>query len=241
MAASSSGSRSLLRTGGIALLGVGIIAATVGLFTSVTGGNDAGTAVPSASSQALPATAAPVTPVEPAPTAPAAPPTEAAPAPEATAPAVPDGADGAVGAAGRRGRAPAAPAPALAAPAPAPAAGSGARGPGSDGAGVRAPLRVYNNSLIQGLAAKAKSDFEAAGWTVTAISGYGEGVVDHSTVYFRPGTSEEAAAHELGREFGLRVEPRFPGIAQSSDGRDRHRHPGLQAHREVVQGRRRSA
>jgi type IV secretory pathway VirB10-like protein len=212
VAASSSGSRSLLRTGGIALLGVGIIAATVGLFTSLTGGNDAGTAVPSASSQALPATAAaPVTPVEPAPTAPAAPPTEAAPAPGATAPAVPAAPDGAAA----RSAPPAAAEPAPAAPAPAAGSGSGS---GSDGAGARAPLRVYNNSLIQGLAAKAKSDFEAAGWTVTAISGYGEGVVDHSTVYFRPGTPEEAAAHELGREFGLRVEPRFPGIAQSSDG-----------------------
>jgi hypothetical protein len=93
-----------------------------------------------------------------------------------------------------------------------------AGGAKSDGSAVRAPLRVYNNSLIQGLAARAKSDFEAAGWTVTAISGYGQGVVEHSTAYFRPGTSEEAAAQELGREFGLRVEPRFPGIAQSSEG-----------------------
>jgi hypothetical protein len=211
VAASSSGSRSLLRTGGIALLGVGVIAATVGLFTSVTGGNDVGTAVPSASSQALPATAARVAPAEPAPTAPAAVPTEVAPAPGATAPAVPAAPDGAAA----RSAPPAAAEPAPAAPAPAPAVGSGS---GSAGAGARAPLRVYNNSLIQGLAAQAKSDFEAAGWTVTAISGYGEGVVDHSTVYFRPGTSEEAAAHELGREFGLRVEPRFPGIAQSSDG-----------------------
>jgi hypothetical protein len=76
---------------------------------------------------------------------------------------------------------------------------------------------VYNNSLIQGLAAKAKTDFEAAGWTVTDISGY-PGAIPHSTVYFRPGTPEEGAAQELGREFGLRVEPRFPGISQSSDG-----------------------
>jgi hypothetical protein len=170
--------------------------------------------VPSASSQALPATAARVAPAEPAPTAPAAVPTEVAPAPGATAPAVPAAPDDAA-----RSAPPAAaePAPAAPAPAPAPAAGSGS-GSGSAGTGARAPLRVYNNSLIQGLAAQAKSDFEAAGWTVTAISGYGEGVVDHSTVYFRPGTPEEAAAHELGREFGLRVEPRFPGIAQSSDG-----------------------
>ena len=59
------------------------------------------------------------------------------------------------------------------------------------------------------LAAKARSDFEAAGWTVTDISGYAGGNIAHSTAYFRPGTPEESAAQELGREFGLRVEPRF--------------------------------
>jgi hypothetical protein len=220
VAASSSGSRSLLRTGGIALLGVGVIAATAGLFTSLSG-NDARTAVPSsASSQSLPATAGAATLADPAPSAPAAAPTEAVPtaaapaAPGPTAPAavpaVPDGA-----AAREAPPAAAEPAPAAPAPAPAPAPAGGAR---SDGSAVRAPLRVYNNSLIQGLAAQAKSDFEAAGWTVTAISGYGQGVVEHSTAYFRPGTPEEAAAQELGREFGLRVEPRFPGIAQSSEG-----------------------
>ena len=98
----------------------------------------------------------------------------------------------------------------------APAPGSGSAGGSSSGA--RSPLRVYNNSLIQGLAAKAKSDFESQGWTVTEISGYAGGNIAHSTVYFRPGTSEESAAQELGREFGLRVEPRFAGIQQSSDG-----------------------
>lgn len=217
MAASSSGSRSLLRTGGIALLGIGVIAATAGLLTSVTGGNDVGTAVPSASSQALSATPGPATLAAPAPSAPAeAAPTQAvpaAPAPGPTAPAAPAVPDGA--AARQAPPAAAEPAPAAPAPAPAPAAAGGAQ---SDGSAVRAPLRVYNNSLIQGLAARAKSDFEAAGWTVTAISGYGQGVVEHSTAYFRPGTPEEAAAQELGREFGLRVEPRFPGIAQSSEG-----------------------
>jgi len=80
------------------------------------------------------------------------------------------------------------------------------------------PLRVYNNSLIQGLAAQAKSDFEAKGWTVTNISGYSGGNIGQSTVYYRPGTAEESAAQELGREFGLRVEPRFPGIEQSTGG-----------------------
>jgi hypothetical protein len=212
VAASPSGSRSLLRTGGIALLGIGVIAATAGLFTSVSGGNDVGTAVPSASSQALPATETPVAPVEPAPTALAVAPTEVAPG--ATAPAVPAVPDGAAA----RSAPPAAAEPAPAAPAPAPApAPAAAAGSGSGGAGVRAPLRVYNNSLIQGLAAKAKTDFEAAGWTVTATSGF-PGAIPRSTVYYRPGTGEEAAAHELGREFGLNVEPRFAGLEEATPG-----------------------
>ncbi len=201
MAAPPSGPRPLLRTGGIALLGVGILAAAIGVFTAATGGNGAGTAVPSASSQALPpsapASAEAVAPAEPIPSA--APTGAIGANPAGTAAAVPDGA------AARS-------TPPLAA-GPAPDAASG----GERGT-VRAPLRVYNNSLIQGLAAQAKADFEAAGWAVTEISGYSGGTVPASTAYFRPGTSEEAAAQELGREFGLRVEPRFPGIARSSGG-----------------------
>jgi 8-oxo-dGTP pyrophosphatase MutT (NUDIX family) len=83
---------------------------------------------------------------------------------------------------------------------------------------VRAPIRVYNNSLIQGLAAKAQSDFEAAGWTVTEASNFSNGTVPTSTVYFQPGTSEEAAARELASEFGLRVEPRFQALEDASPG-----------------------
>jgi LytR cell envelope-related transcriptional attenuator len=210
VADSPSGSRPLLRTGGIALLGVGVIAATIGLFTSATTGGGTGTAVPSASAQALPS-AEPTVPVQ---AAPALPPTDAAvPAdpgtPAATAPAVPDT------------PAPAAPPapqpPVVAAPAPGAGGSASSDGANTDGQAVRAPLRVYNNSLIEGLAARAKSDFEAAGWTVTAISGF-PGKIPQSTVYFRPGTSEEAAAQELGREFGLRVEPRFDGIDPAADG-----------------------
>jgi hypothetical protein len=214
VAESPSGSRSPLRTGGIALLGVGIIAATAGLFTSVTSGSGTSTAVPSASSQALPPAGSTVAPATPAP----APPSAVAPLPE-TAPAPASAVPGAQPSPPPVvAPAPAVPAPQQAAPA-GPAAAAGGRTGGSAGAGtVRAPLRVYNNSLIQGLAAQAKSDFEARGWTVTNISGYSGGNIAQSTAYFRPGTAEESAAQELGREFGLRVEPRFPGIEQSTDG-----------------------
>lgn len=83
---------------------------------------------------------------------------------------------------------------------------------------VRAPLRVYNNSTIPGLAATAAANFRAAGWPVEAVGNYPSGIIPTSTVYFRPGTGEEAAARQLGAEFGLRVEPRFAGLDAAPSG-----------------------
>lgn len=79
------------------------------------------------------------------------------------------------------------------------------------------PVRVYNNSTIKGLADRAGADIEAAGWDVVEIGNH-QGRVYETTVYFRPGTAEEATATSLGAEFGLRVEPRFAGIADASPG-----------------------
>jgi hypothetical protein len=80
------------------------------------------------------------------------------------------------------------------------------------------PIRVYNNGTVTGLAAQAAADFRADGWTVVTVGNYSQGIIPTSTVYFRPGTEEEAAAQELGRKFNLRVEPRFPGIVDTSTG-----------------------
>lgn len=79
------------------------------------------------------------------------------------------------------------------------------------------PVRVYNNSTIKGLADKASADIEAAGWDVVEIGNH-QGRLYETTVYYRPGTPEEAAAKALGAEFGVRVEPRFDGIANADPG-----------------------
>ena len=79
-------------------------------------------------------------------------------------------------------------------------------------------MRVYNNSMINGLAARAASDFRSAGWTVEEVANYPYGNIPTSTVYYRPGTSEEAAAQSIGSEFGMRVEPRFAGLDEASPG-----------------------
>lgn len=81
-----------------------------------------------------------------------------------------------------------------------------------------APVRVYNNSTIRGLAAQAADDFRRNGWQVEEVANYPHGVIPTSTVYFRPGTGEEAAARRLAQRFNLRVEPRFDGIAGAKPG-----------------------
>jgi hypothetical protein len=80
------------------------------------------------------------------------------------------------------------------------------------------PVRVFNNSTITGLAARAADDFRAQGWNVVEVGNYAQGVIPTSTAYFRAGTEEEPAARELGAAFGLRTEPRFPGIQGANVG-----------------------
>ena len=221
MAASPSpGSRSPLRVAGMALLGIGVIAAFAGLITTTQGdGNGTVAQAPTASSAVLYPNGEAAVPSAPAVASP--PPEAAAPAPQA-APFVP-GATGdgtAVGAEPPVQPAPAAPAeqpPAVAAPAPAGGDAGGGAAPGGEAA-AREPLRVYNNSLVKGLAAQAAADLRDAGYTVTEIGGYPGSAIPSSTVYYRPGTAEETAAQQLGRAFGFRVEPRFSGIQSASPG-----------------------
>ena len=187
-----SGGPSPLRVGGLALLGAGAVAALIGLATLLPGGGSSTT--PAAT------TAPPAPSAEPTPGATVA----APPAPSAPV-AVPSfSPTGAI----------AAP-PAPAAPAPAPQAGTGG---GGGSAAARGPVRVYNNSTVTGLAARAASDFRADGWQVGQVANYSSGNIPTSTVYYRPGTAEQTAASSMGSEFGLRVEPRFAGIDDATPG-----------------------
>jgi hypothetical protein len=82
----------------------------------------------------------------------------------------------------------------------------------------KAPVRVYNNSTITGLAVKAADEVRANGWTVEGTGNYSQGTIPTTTVYFRPGTGEEASARELAGVLRARVEPRFDGIQSSAPG-----------------------
>lgn len=82
----------------------------------------------------------------------------------------------------------------------------------------RAALRVLNNSLITGLAARAASDFRSAGWTVVEVGNYARSIIPASTIYYRPGTDQREDAKVLAERFSMRVQPRFPGIEYAGSG-----------------------
>lgn len=83
---------------------------------------------------------------------------------------------------------------------------------------AKVPVRVYNNSTITGLAVRAADEVRANGWTVEGTGNYSQGTIPTTTVYFRPGTDEEASAKELAGVLRARVEPRFDGIQSSAPG-----------------------
>jgi hypothetical protein len=93
--------------------------------------------------------------------------------------------------------------------------------PGGDGNGEptkSVPVRVLNNSTVKGLARRAADDLKADGWNVVDTGNYSGGVISTTTVYYRPGTEEEATARAIAAQFGMRVEARFDGIKDASPG-----------------------
>ena len=76
---------------------------------------------------------------------------------------------------------------------------------------------VLNNSTVPGLASRAAVDVRRRGWTVVQVGNF-TGTIPASTVYYRPGTAEEAAARVLGADLRARVEPRFDGLPSTADG-----------------------
>lgn len=186
-----------LKAAGLALIAVAVAAAIVGGVTVLNSGNSSDTASPGnppSSGSPSPSSSAPGSPSSPAtPTTP--------PPSSSTSPSGPPSSPGS----------------------PPPSQSAGVPNPGQPGGGQPDPaklvtVRVYNNSTIKGLAARAATDFRAQGWTVAEVSNYADGIIPATTAYYRPGTDEETAAKALAAEFGIRADQRFDGIAQSSPG-----------------------
>jgi hypothetical protein len=80
------------------------------------------------------------------------------------------------------------------------------------------PVRVYNNSFIKNLAATAGQDFRNDGFDVVTTGNYSQGNIPSTTAYYTSLPGEREVATELGHDFGMRVLPRFSGIAFASPG-----------------------
>ncbi|MET1074415.1 MAG: LytR C-terminal domain-containing protein [Umezawaea sp.] len=182
------------RAAGFALIGVALVALVIGVVTLFGGGGDETAAGPSDQ----PSTSGSSAPAEstsasvPAPASSAEPPVSSVPPVTTTSVAPP-------------------------ATTTQPPAGE-ATPPAGQEAVAKPPVRVYNNSTISGLAAKATEDVKRSGWDVAETGNYSQGQIPTTTVYYRPGTAEEESAKALANVMQARVEARFEGIQAAHDG-----------------------
>ncbi len=90
---------------------------------------------------------------------------------------------------------------------------SGAAGPDKS-----TPIHVFNNSDVQGLAARTAEKLTGAGWNVADTGNYGATSITQTTVYYGNSSAEKAAAEEVASVLGTTAQPRFAGIANSPSG-----------------------
>ncbi|MEV4144869.1 LytR C-terminal domain-containing protein [Amycolatopsis sp. NPDC049691] len=182
-----------MKAAGVALVGVAIIAAVIGGVTALSGGNGSNEAGPSGTATQPGTSGGTSAPLATSSTA--TPPSTSANPSSPTPPPTSTPAPGGQPTQGQPGQ------------------------PGDQQASNKwVTVRVFNNSTIKGLADRAAEDFRGGGWNVNEVSNYSQGIIPTTTAYYRPGTDEEAAAKQLAQEFGIKAEPRFPGIESASPG-----------------------
>ncbi|MEV0342067.1 LytR C-terminal domain-containing protein [Nocardia sp. NPDC050713] len=109
-------------------------------------------------------------------------------------------------------------APTTTAAAPTPAAGAPAAGAPAAGVNRAVPVRVLNNSLVAGLAARTAEELTASGWTNVAPGNYAGGTIAKTTVYYGNTPGEREAALAIAAEIGATAEPKSAGIGDNGPG-----------------------
>ncbi|MFF2085221.1 LytR C-terminal domain-containing protein [Nocardia sp. NPDC058176] len=78
------------------------------------------------------------------------------------------------------------------------------------------PVRVLNNSLVVGLAARTASELGAAGWSNVSTGNYSGANLTTTTVFYGTGAGDRAAATEIAQQVGGTVAPKSgdtsPGV-----------------------------
>ncbi|WP_028479407.1 LytR C-terminal domain-containing protein [Nocardia sp. CNY236] len=80
------------------------------------------------------------------------------------------------------------------------------------------PVRVLNNSLIAGLAARTASQLSARGWTIVETGNYAGANIPETTVFYGTSPDDQAAAQAIARELGAAVAPKSSSIAGPDSG-----------------------
>jgi hypothetical protein len=78
-------------------------------------------------------------------------------------------------------------------------------------------VRVFNNSTIHGLSEKAAGELRAKGWNVVEVGNF-TGRFPTTTVYYQPGTGEQAEATKLAASIGATTAPRIEEITSFAPG-----------------------
>lgn len=82
----------------------------------------------------------------------------------------------------------------------------------------RTPVRIYNNSTVDGLAASTADRLRGGGWNITDVRNYDSGLIPQSTIYYGSTPGEKQAAEKLALEMGFPAAPRFDGIVDAPPG-----------------------
>ncbi|WP_431971207.1 LytR C-terminal domain-containing protein [Nocardia sp. bgisy134] len=80
------------------------------------------------------------------------------------------------------------------------------------------PVRVLNNSLVAGLAARTANDLSAKGWTNVSSGNYAGGNIAKTTVYYGNTAGEREAAMVIAADLGATAEPKSAGVGDGSAG-----------------------
>ncbi|MFF0544660.1 LytR C-terminal domain-containing protein [Nocardia thailandica] len=89
----------------------------------------------------------------------------------------------------------------------------------ASGGGDRAvPVKVLNNSMVAGLAARTANELTADGWTNVSTGNYSGANLSTTTVYYGPGAGDKAAATAVAAEVGGTVAPKTSGYSDNAPG-----------------------
>ncbi|WP_016935505.1 LytR C-terminal domain-containing protein [Rhodococcus sp. R1101] len=81
-----------------------------------------------------------------------------------------------------------------------------------------APIRVFNNSEVAGLAAQTAAYLEDEGYTISETGNYSEGLLPQTSVFYGSSPGEQQTATAVAESLGVTAQPRFEGIRDAAPG-----------------------